>query len=219
MSMNRVRNTVYLCLSILIVLACNLGTSPTLGAPDPSMAETEVQLRVVATSQAIQQMTLDAAQLQVAQPVSTEEPTQTSLPVSLPTETIPPTPIPTQTQVPSPASLVLDIQTSVDEFYCYQPPYELTISVTVSDIERGMSVYYHISDKNSGVSSEWQTIDLHRRTSTTRDATIIGGGSSRQNLQFPPLMGESWFIYQIISDDGKFRSPSYGNITFFPCGQ
>ena len=221
MKKNRLGQMVFFCLSIVVVLACNLVNTPTGEAPDPSIAETEVQLRVIATSQAIQQMTLDAAQAQITQqvPAVDVEPTDTSLPVQPPTQTIPPSPIPTQTEVPPPASLVLDIQTSVDEFYCYQSPYELTITVTVSDINRGMAVYYHISDKYSGVTSEWQMLDLHRRTGVTRDATIIGGGSSKQNLQFPPLMSESFFIYQIISDDGKFRTPSYSNVTFYPCGQ
>jgi hypothetical protein len=100
-----------------------------------------------------------------------------------------------------------------------QSPYELTITVEVSDIERGMAVYYHIRDKGNGVTSEGQVIDLHRRSGNTRGATIIGGGSNQQNLQFPPLMGESYFVYQIISDDGSYRSPVYSDVTFFPCGQ
>jgi hypothetical protein len=127
--------------------------------------------------------------------------------------------VPTQTLVPTPTELVLEIRTSVDTFYCYQSPYELTITVEVSDIDRGMAVYYHIEDKYTGTTSDQQVIDLHRRTGNTRDAKIIGGGSMKQNLQFPPLMNESYFIYQIISDDAVYRSPVFSDITFFPCAQ
>ena len=203
-----------LCLSLPTVLACNMGSSPASqpsNPSNPSIAETEVQLRVMATSLAIQQMTLDAAQAQPpSQPIP---PTWTAAPPQGPQ----PTPVPADTLPP--ASLVLDIQKSVNTFFCYQPPYELTITVTVSDINRGMAVYYHIREKSTGVVSDGQVIDLHRKTGATRDATIVGGGSDRQNLQFPALMGESYFVYQIISDDGAYRSPTFSDVTFYPCAQ
>lgn len=220
MKKNRLLQMVLLCTSIVVVLACNLGSGPAQEQPDPSVAETEVQLRVIATSFAIQQMTQDAAQAQITPQVPADQPVQpTIVPTEPPVQNLQVTEPPTRTVTPPPAELVLDIQFSVREFYCYQSPYELTITVTVSDINQGMAVYYRIQDKNSGVASDWQNIDLHRNTSNTRVATIIGGGSDRQNLQFPPLMGESYFIYQIISDDGKYRTPAYSDITFHPCGQ
>ena len=105
------------------------------------------------TLQALQvQMTLQALNLQTAN----AQPTQTSLPPQAPTQNIQPSPVPSQTEVPPPVALVLDIRKSVSTFYCYQWPYELTITVKVSDIDRGMAVYYHIQDKYSGVASEWQ---------------------------------------------------------------
>jgi hypothetical protein len=173
----------------------------------------------MSTSLANQQLTLEAAKSQLTQQVATGEPTQTNEPAQPPTQTVQPSPIPTRTQAPPPGELVFDIQASVDTFYCYDSPYELTITVRVSDIDRGLAVYYHIEDKSTGVASDVQVIDLHRQSGDTRTATIIGGGSVDQNLQFPPLMGESYFLYQIISDDGKYRSPVYSDITFFPCAQ
>jgi len=202
-----------LCLSLLTVLACNMGSSPASQPPNPSIAETEVQLRVMATSLAIQQMTMDAAQ---AQPQPSPQPIPPTWTVP-PPQGVQPSPIPADTLPP--ASLVFDIQKSVNTFFCYQPPYELTITVTVSDINRGMAVYYHIREKSTGVMSDGQVIDLHRKTGNTRDATIVGGGSDRQNLQFPALMGESYFVYQIISDDGAYRSPTFSDVTFYPCTQ
>lgn len=32
-------------------------------------------------------------------------------------------------------------------------------------------------------------------------------------------MGESYFVYQIISDDSAYRSPTFTDMTFFPCAQ
>jgi hypothetical protein len=218
--MNRYLQAAILCLGIAGVLACNMVNTVT-GEPtsDPVLAETDIALRVMATSLAGQVMTVQAAQTQISKQMPAFQPTQTSAPLQSTAENILPSPLPTSTDVPAPASLVLGIQTSVNTFYCYQSPYELTITVRVSDINKGMAVYYHIEDKISGVTSDGQVLDLHRTGSDTRSITIIGGGSMDQNLQFPPLMGESYFIYQIISDDGTFRSPVYSNVTFFPCAQ
>jgi hypothetical protein len=224
LSKNRLLQALLLCLSIVLVLSCTLLSNSNGEQPDPSIAETDIALRVMSTSLANEVMTVQAKQTRMAVQVPETQATQTStsqpLPSPLPTQTNPPpSPLPTQTDVPSPIPLVLDIHASVKAFYCYQPPYELTITVKVSDIERGMAVYYHIQDKNSGVTSDGQVIDLRRKDGDTRSATIIGGGSIDQNLQFPPLMDESYFIYQIISDDGSYRSPTYSDITFFPCAQ
>jgi hypothetical protein len=213
---NRFYRFVVLLLILILILSCTLAGSPEGEGPDPSAVETDIALRVLATSLAKDQLTLQAVQAQMTQQgVPVVPPTQA------PTQIVPPSPtlIPTQTAEQASVSLVVGIQTSVSTFYCYQPPYELTITVRVSDINRGMAVYYHIEDKVTGVESDNQVIDLHRRSSDTRGATIIGGFGEDQNLQFPPLMGESYFIFQIISDDGNYRSPVYSDITFFPCAQ
>jgi hypothetical protein len=220
---NKVFQTVLLCAGMAAALSCGLAGSPATQGPDPALVETDIALRVLSTSIANQQLTLQAVQAGQTQqglaspPTADPQPTGTSEPSQNPTQEIPPTVVPSQTSAPPP--LVLEIQASVDTFYCYQDPYELTITVRVSDISRGMAVYYHIRDKSTGVASEGQVLDLHRKTGDTRAATVIGGGSSQQNLQFPAHMGESYFVYQIISDDGLYRSPSYADITFFPCGQ
>ncbi|HSQ40572.1 MAG TPA: hypothetical protein VLM78_10485, partial [Anaerolineales bacterium] len=211
---------VVIVFGISVVLACSSISISDGGKPDPSAVQTEIAFGIMSTNLANNQMTLQALQVQMTQQAAYVPPTQTGEPPQAPTQNIPPSPEPTKTEVPTPVALVLEIMKSVSTFYCYQSPYELTITVRVSDINRGMAVYYHIRDKQSGVKSDGQAIDLHRRLSNdTRTATIIGGGSSQQNLQFPPLMGESYFVYQIISDDGSYRSPTYSDITFFPCGQ
>jgi len=220
---NKFLQMLILFLSIIVILACSLVGGSEGEQPDSSAVETGIAIGIMSTNVANQQMTLQAIQAQMTIQAANVQPTQTSGPPQVPTQNIQPSPEPSKTSAPpptaTPAELVLDIQKSVDTFYCYQPPYELTITVKVSDINRGMAVYYHIRDKNSGVSSEQQVIDLHRKGSDTRNATVIGGGSSKQNLQFPPMMGESYFYYQIISDDAVYRSPVYSDITFFPCAQ
>ncbi len=210
---------VILFLSVIVILSCSLVGSPAGEQPDASAVETGIAIGIMATNLANQQLTLEAMQAQMTLQVPVVGPTQTSQPPQPPTQAVQPSPEPSKTDVPPPVALVLDIQTSVDTFYCYQSPYQLTITVKVSDLERGMAVYYHIQDKNTGVASTGQVIDLHRKTSDTRNATIIGGGSNNQNLQFPPMMGESYFVYQIISDDGSYRSLVYSDITFYPCAQ
>lgn len=222
----RFLKAIVLFVVILVGLSCNLmrsieGTPTAETEPsEPSLAETEIALRVMATSLANEQATLQAAQAEMTARSADQAPGPTSEPPPQPTvQVLPPTAVPTQTSVPTPLPLVLEIRTSVNTFYCYQPPYELTITVKVSDISRGMAVYYHIQDKKTGVTSDWQSLDLRRKSGDTRSATIIGGGSMDQNLQFPALMGESYFIYQIVSDDGSYRSQSFSNVTFFPCAQ
>ncbi len=217
----KVLKTAVLVLGVVLILACaTVSTPPAGGGSDQSAVETGIAMGIMATNVANQQMTLQAMQYQLTMQANMP-PTQSLAPTQVPpppTQNVPPPPPePTRTEeVPQP--LVLEILKSTDTFYCYQAPYRLTITVRVSDIERGMAVYYHIQDKSTGVVSDGQVIDLHRKGTSARDATIIGGGSSEQNLQFPPHMGESYFIYQIISDDGTFRSPAYSDITFYPCG-
>jgi hypothetical protein len=216
---NKCFQMVVLLISLIVVLGCSLISISEGGQPDSSAVQTEIAFGILSTSLANHQMTLQAMQGQMTLQAAYVQPTQTSAPPQPPTQMIQPSPEATKTNTPPPAALVLEIQKSVNTFYCYQWPYELTITVRVSDINRGLAVYYHIQDKNTGAASTGQVIDLHRKTSDTRNATIIGGGSSQQNLQFPAMLGESYFLYQIISDDGSYRSPVFSDITFFPCGQ
>ncbi len=197
--------------------------------------ETKIAEGILATQSAEQKMTMDAGQAQqpgqpsgnlqstyTPYPTFTPYPTYTNEPPQQPQQPVqndPPTAEPSKTETTPPQDLVLEINKSVSTFYCYQAPYNLTITVRVSDINQGMAVYYHIEDKVSGVKSDPQVVDLHRKSSDTRDATIIGGNSSAQNLQFPPMMGESYFVYQIISDDVSYRSKVYSDITYYPCAQ
>jgi hypothetical protein len=207
--------TAVLSVGLLLVLSCTLLNSLQGESSDSSTMETNTALHGLSASLTHQQLTAESVPTETTTPFPTVQPTGTSIP---PTQTSQPSP--TSSETPgTPLPLVLDVQTSADTFYCYDAPFELTVLVKVSDINRGMAIFYHIQDKKSGVSSDEQVIDLHRKTSDTRSATIIGGGSDEQNLQFPPLMGESYFIYQIVSDDGNDRSPVYSNITFYPCSQ
>jgi hypothetical protein len=215
---NKTLKTLALFLCVIVILACSTVTAPQGSDSDPAAIETRIALGIMATNVANQQITLEAIQSGMTQQAAPPQPTVTQESFIPPTQNLIPPPKPADTAA-APLPLVTDIFKSVDTFYCYQAPYEVTITVKVSNIERGMAVYYHIRDKNSGVRSDGQVVDLHRKGSDARSATIIGGGSNKQNLQFPPLMGESYFVYQIISDDGTFRSPTYTDITFYPCAQ
>jgi hypothetical protein len=209
---DRFNKLALLSAGLILLLSCTLIGAP---EPNPSLVETEIALRVISTGLANDRLTMQAVQTaQAGQQPPLVQPTPAT-PTQLPTQ--PPSPEPTET--PRSTELISAVELSVDTFYCYQPPYELTITVRVTDIDRGLAVYYHIEDKSTGVRSDNQVLDLHRTSSNTRSATVIGGFSAEQNLQFPPLMGESYFIYQIISDDGQYRSPAFSDVTFFPCAQ
>lgn len=207
-----------------ISLACSASMNPVTPTPNILSADTvatQIALGIKATSLA---RTVEALQNQLSatqppvQPLSTVNPT-----IEMPTQAMP-TSAPTATSAPTITStptlpLVTDVTFSADTFYCYQSPSTLTVTVKVTDMTKGMAIYYRLKDKVDGRATDWEKIDLRRATSTTRTATLIGGLSQNQNIHFPALMHESWLITQIIADDGSFRSDFYSEVTFFPCGQ
>jgi hypothetical protein len=133
---NRFYQFVILSFSLILILSCTLVSAPQ--GPDPSAVETDIANRVMATSLARDQLTLQAAQAQMTQQGIPAVP-----PTLPPLQVVRASPIPTQTNASALASLVLDIQTSVEAFSRYQPPYELTITVTVSDQSRHGGLLSH----------------------------------------------------------------------------
>jgi hypothetical protein len=219
----------------LAVLACSAPVQVTSTVTPPGINKTELALQtreaaLKRTEQALKNTQKSPAasatpSLTVTQQASLT-PTATTEPPPSPTVTTQPptatsTTAPTATLVPTAADqpLILGLTYSTKTFYCYQTPTSLVITVKVSDINRGMAVYYRLKDKVDGRQTDWEIIDLHRLGSdVSRSATIVGGWDG-QNLHFPALMHESWFVFQIISDDGAFRGPFYSDVTFFPCAQ
>jgi hypothetical protein len=216
---------------IILTLACSLSPQA-----DTTLENTRVALAVQQTSIVLEQTNIAQAQPPteipevVLQPTYTPYPTYTQ-PVVESTEVLPPTLLPPTVTLASTATFTatatttrLIQQITVDRkvFYCISSdgPTTLTITVQVSDINRGMAVWWRLEDKNTQRKTDWQFEDLRRASSNTRSFTFdadVWAGTN--NFFYPPLMGESWFLFQIISDDGKERTDVFADVTFFPCAQ
>ena len=180
--------------------------------------ELTIEAAVNATSQALPPTTDNLAP---TQPDFLQPPTITQAPV-IPT-TAPPTITLTHTETTAPTSskLILQVFTDRKVFYCVPSsgPTTLTVTVSLSNVDQGAAVYWRLRDKSTGRTTDWEHKDLRRSGGNNRaftfDANVWDGTN---NFYYPPLMGESWFQYQIIADKGE-RTEVFTDVTFFPCAQ
>lgn len=226
-------------MSFLLVLVGFLTSACQLLAPasDPSMDQTMIALAIQQTSLAIQQQGGGQAPPPVSVPDTPAQPTYTPYPTftesqpepppppEQPTQAPPtPTPTATPTDVVPPASdkLFLNVTTDRSVFYCVSSngPTTLTITVEMSDVDRGATLFWRLEQKSNYNTTDWEVVDMRRAGGNTRaytfDANVWAGTN---NFYYPPLMGESWFEYQIVSNDGAERTGVFVNVTFFPCAQ
>jgi hypothetical protein len=219
---------------VLLALACQ--NSP---GTDPSLENTRVALAIQQTSLAINltsavQPATPVETLEVAiQPTYTPYPTYTEQAAEQPTAkpqptieeqptTAPPTIAPTATPTSTPDKLFQQISADRITFHCIASngPATLTITVVMSDIDRGAAIFWRLSDKFTGNTTEWGSKDMRRAGANTRSFTFnadVWAGTN--NFYYPPLMNESWFQFQIISGDGVDRTDVFSEVTFFPCAQ
>ena len=218
----------------LISSACGLlGTS----ASDPGLNQTMVALAIQQTSLAMQQADSGQGSAPDNPPDVQPQATYTSYPTFTqpvpeqptpepPTQEPPQESPPTSTATVTPTS-TLDIlfqSVSVDRtiFHCISGdgPTSLTITVKMSDVDRGATLFWRLEQKSNNNTTDWEIVDMRRAGGGTRtytfDADVWAGTN---NFFYPPLMGESWFEYQIISNDGLDRTEVFTNVTFFPCAQ
>jgi hypothetical protein len=219
---------------VLLALACQ--NSP---ATDPSLENTRVALAIQETSLAINLTsaalpetpveTLEAA----IQPTYTPYPTYTKQAAEEPTAkpqptieeqptTAPPTIAPTATPTNTPDKLFQQVSADRRTFYCIASsgPTTLTITVVMSDIDRGAALFWRLNDKFTGNTTEWGSKDMIRAGANTRAFTFNADSyAGTNNFYYPPLMNESWFEIQIISGDGVDRTKVFSEVTFFPCAQ
>lgn len=216
---------------IIVTLACSLTPQP-----DTTLENTQVALAVQQTSIAAEQTNIAQVQPPSATPEVALPPTYTPYPTFTEpaptmTDALPPTLAPPTATLASTATftatatttrLIQQVMTDRKVFYCIagDGPTTLTITVQVGDINRGMAVWWRLEDKNTQRKTDWQFEDLRRASANTRaftfDADVWAGTN---NFYYPPLMGESWFIYQIIADDDSERTEAFADVTFFPCAQ
>ncbi|HEY9075333.1 MAG TPA: hypothetical protein VIO61_02230 [Anaerolineaceae bacterium] len=232
-------------LSFVLVLSISCGTTPT-PTPTPNpfaqlttvakavQATREVEMATVTAQAAKAALEQTAEALKVTQAAvetrsvpPTSQPTYTALPTYTlqPSPTLAPTKPPetptlVPTTAPTIASAAYAVTVSTKTFYCYQEPSQLKVSVAMPDINKGAAVYFRLRDKFSGQLTAWANKDLHRDTGNIRSVVINGSGySGTKDVIHPPLMKESIFEMQIITDDGTYRSNVYTDITYFPCAQ
>ena len=108
-----------------------------------------------------------------------------------------------------------------DVFYCVPSdgPTTLTISaVSISPVNE-INLQWRLNVKADGRTTDWEKITMlpsgNNHFSYTFDANVWDGTN---NFYYPPLMGESWFEYQITLKD-DFQTEVFRDVTFFPCAQ
>ena len=199
---------------------------------DPSLDATRVALAVQQTSLAQQQSGQEApSQPQVdpaVQPTYTMYPTYTQQvpPPEEPPEEVPPTATitltPTVTLTVTQEVLFQGVTTDRSEFFCFPPagPTKMTVTVEMSDVDRGAALFWRLHEKVSDNKLDWQIVDMGRVGENTRTFTFYGGQfpcTEPTCIIIPLWWGVSWFEFQIISNDGLDRTEVFADVTYFPC--
>ena len=216
---------------VIVSIACG---SPVGTGSDPSMNATQIALSVQQTDLAQEQSAQEqppAEMPKAVQPTYTSYPTYT---VQAPQQ--PEQPQQEQPQQPQPTSTftltptvtqtatqeLLFISVTVDklEFHCVpgDGPTTMTITVEMSDVDRGAALFWRLHEKASDNKLAWEVVDMQRAGGNERAYTFDADSwNGTNNFFYPPLMGESWFEFQIISNDGLERTEVFADVTFFPC--
>ena len=239
--MNR-RHYFLLALSVMLLVFISCSFSSDVDLP---LNKTKTALVIQQTSVSLEQtqISLNAARLFTATSAAIEQPTYTPYPTftspsvievqptytPYPTYTIspsetsqPPTLQPTVSVSDTPAAYFQSITVDRKVFYCVSSngPTTLTVTVELSDVDRGAALYWRLSDKKTGNITNWEFVKMDRIGGNARSFTFNADSwAGTNNFYYPPLMGESWFEFQIISSDGQDRTDVISEVTFFPCAQ
>lgn len=186
----------------------------------------------------VQQTQLALQQAQVAQPQPEEpmqEPPQPEEPQPEEPQPEPPQPEPPEPEEPEPPEpeepepeetepepeeLFLVVIYEPKEFHCNPAggPTEFMVTVEMSDIDRGGNLFWRLHEKATDTKLAWEIVDMLRVDERTRTYTFFADMmAGTNNFTYPPGMGESWFEFQIISNDGADRTEVFADVTFFPC--
>ena len=215
-----------ICLGLIVVIftACDV-----VNRGNPSLDATRVALAVQQTSLAqgqnpqVEQPPPQGDQ--AVQPTYTMYPTftQEAPPPEEPPEEDPPaatvTLTPTVTQTVTQEVLFQNVTKDNIEFACdfFGYPTKLTITVEMSDVNRGAALFWRLHEKATDYKMDWTLVDMGRAGGNKRTYTFdsdIPGGTA--NFGYP-MIGTSWFEFQIISNDGADRTEVLADVTFHPC--
>jgi hypothetical protein len=150
--------------------------------------------------------------------------TQEAPPPEEPPEDEPPeatvTLTPTVTQTATQETLFQSVTKDNIEFACHMMGYPTTLTITVemSDVDRGAALFWRLHEKATDFKMAWEIVSMGRvggnKRTYTFDADLTGGTA---NFVYPGGLGETWFEFQIISNDGAVRTEVFADVTFFPC--
>ena len=206
---------------ISLMLSLLLGSCGTIFGGGEDLESTRVALSVQQTQLALDQG--QAGQPQPEEPMPEEPMPEEPMPEEpMPEEPRPDEPRPEEPQPeePMPEELFLMVVAEPKEFHCFMSggPIELTVTVEMSDVDRGGNLFWRLHEKSTGTKLPWEVVDMLRADDNTRAFTFnadMPGGTN--NFSYPPGMTESWFEFQIVSNDGEERTEVFTDVTFFPC--
>ena len=216
-----------ICIGLIAVVltACGL-----INRGDPSLDATRVAIAVQQTSLAQgQSPQVEQPQPQVdvlVQPTYTMYPTYTQQvpPPEEPPEEVPPTATvtltPTVTITATQEKLFQQVTTDRKEFHCISAdgPTTMTVTVEMSDVDRGAALFWRLHEKATDAKLDWLIVDMVRAGGNTRTYTFEADIASPSVNVFHPLWwGESWFEFQIISNNGLDRTEVFTDVTYFSC--
>lgn len=218
------KNLVYfgICASLLVMLACEFslaGTELVAEAPqEPAPENLQVTTQALITQMAQTSQARIQAMPPTAIPPTAAPPMPTSQPAGQPTAELPPPAAPTV-----PAALIGEVSVNRSAFYCVKSdgPTTLTITAEMSDIERGLAIFWRLYEKKDGSMTDWKNVSMQRKGTDARTFTFDANSwDGTNNFLYPPGFAESWFQFQLVSGDAKDRTPVYrADVTFFPCAQ
>jgi hypothetical protein len=122
-----------------------------------------------------------------------------------------------------PELLIREVSWDRTAFHCVKGngPTTLTFTADMSDVDRGLAIFWRLYEKGSGRMTDWQNVSMTRKGGSERTFTFNADAwNGVNNFFYPPLFGESWFQFQFVSGDAQERTPVYrSEVTFFPCAQ
>lgn len=127
---------------------------------------------------------------------------------------------PTVTQTETQEELFQKVTKDQTEFFCFPAagPTTLVITVEMSDVNRGAALFYRLHEKATDAKQAWELVDMVRAGGNKRTYTFEGDlGDPAANIFYPMGWGESWFEFQLVSNDGADRTEVFADVTFHPC--
>ena len=218
-------------IAVILMLSLMLGACGDIFGGGDDLESTRVALSVQQTQLALDQQQPEQPQPEQPQPEEPmpeepmpeePQPEEPQHEEPMPEEPQPEEPMPEEPQPeePQPEELFLGVNAEPKEFFCFMSggPIELTVTVEMSDVDRGANLFWRLHEKTTDTKLPWEVVDMLRADDHTRAYTFNADmPAGTHNFSYPPGMTESWFEFQIVSNDGAERTEVFADVTFFPC--